>query len=442
MLSNRENVETKLLRIAEKARKDPSCKFTSLFHLMNKELLRGCFEGLRKDAASGIDRVTKEEYGRNLETNLAALVERLHRMSYIPQPVRRVYIPKPGSTKQRPLGIPALEDKLVQAGLVRILEAIYEADFIDDSYGYRPARSCHDALRALSLEVEGGAIHYIVEADIKGFFDNVQHDWMMEFLGHRIADTRVLRYVKRFLIAGIFEDGEVSTPEEGTPQGGNISPVLANIYLHYTLDLWFTRVFARTCEGQTRLIRLADDFVVCFQRESEAKRFRTELEGRLAKFGLEVAVEKTKVMEFGPLAELKAKARGEKPQTFDFLGLTHFCSRTRDGRRFRMKRVTARKKFTVKLRMFKEWLKKSRSLPTPELMRIAAAKLRGHIAYYGVTDNSEGIHRFAYEVTQLLFKWLNRRGKRGYMSWEKFHKLLARFPMPRPRIMVNLFVSK
>ena len=188
MLSNSEKVETKLLRIAEKAHQDPSCKFTSLFHLMNAELLRGCFEGLGKDAASGIDRVTKEEYGSNLEANLTTLVEKLHRMSYIPQPVRRVYIPKPGSTKQRPLGIPALEDKLV-----RILETIYEADFIDDSYGFRPNRGCHDALRALSLEVEGGAIHYIVEADIKGFFDNVQHEWMMKFLGHRIADKRVLR---------------------------------------------------------------------------------------------------------------------------------------------------------------------------------------------------------------------------------------------------------
>ena len=442
MLSNSVEVETKLLRIAEKAHQDPSCKFTSLFHLMNEELLRGCFEGLRKDAASGIDRVTKEEYGGNLEANLTTLVEKLHRMSYIPQPVRRVYIPKPGSTKQRPLGIPALEDKLVQAGLVRILEAIYEADFIEDSYGFRPNRGCHDALRALSLEVEGGSIHYIVEADIRGFFDNVQHDWMMKFLGHRIVDKRVLRYVKRFLIAGVFEDGEVFATDEGTPQGGNISPMLANIYLHYALDLWCTRAFIKTCNGRVRLVRYADDFVVCFQYESEARRLRTELEGRLAKFGLEVAVEKTKVMEFGPRAELKAKARGEKPQTFDFLGLTHFCSRTRDGRRFRMKRVTARKKFKAKLRVFKEWLKKSRALPTPELMKIAAAKLRGHIAYYGVTDNSEGIHRFAYEVRRLLFKWLNRRGKRGFMSWEKFHKLLAKFPLPRPKITVNLFASK
>jgi len=442
VLRSSESVGTKLQRIAEKARKEPGFKFTSLFHLMNMELLRGCFEGLRTDAASGIDRITKEEYGKDLDANLTALVERLHRMSYIPQPVRRVYIPKPGSTKQRPLGIPALEDKLVQAGLVRILEAIYEGDFIDDSYGFRPGRGCHDALRSLSLEVEGGKVHYIVEADIKGFFDNVQHEWMMEFLGHRIADKRVLRYVKRFLIAGVFEDGEVFATEKGTPQGGIISPMLANIYLHYCLDLWFTRSFAKTCEGLARLIRYADDFVVCCQREADAKRVRTELDGRLAKFGLEVAVEKTKVLEFGPLALPRAKASGEKPQTFDFLGLTHFCSRTRDGRRFRMKRITSRKKFKAKLLAFKEWLKKSRTLPTSELMKTVAAKLRGHYAYYGVTDNSQGIGRFAYEATRLLFKWLDRRGKRGSLSWEKFKKLLEKFPLPQPRVTVNLFATK
>lgn len=442
MLRSSESVETKLQRIAEKARKEPGFKFTSLFHLMNMELLRGCFEGLRTDAASGIDRITKEEYGKNLDANLTTLVERLHRMAYIPQPVRRVYIPKPGSTKQRPLGIPALEDKLVQAGLVRILEAIYEGDFIDDSYGFRPGRGCHDALRSLSLEVEGGKVHYIVEADIKGFFDNVQHEWMMEFLGHRIADKRVLRYVKRFLIAGVFEDGEVFATEKGTPQGGIISPMLANIYLHYCLDLWFTRSFVKSCEGRARLIRYADDFVVCCQREAEAKRLRTELDGRLAKFGLEVAVEKTKVLEFGPLALPRAKASGEKPQTFDFLGLTHFCSRTRDGRRFRMKRITSRKKFKAKLLAFKEWLKKSRTLPTSELMKTVAAKLRGHYAYYGVTDNSQGIGRFAYEATRLLFKWLDRRGKRGSLSWEKFKKLLEKFPLPQPRVTVNLLATK
>jgi len=438
---NSECVETTLQRIAEKARQERSFRFTSVFHLMNKELLRGCFGGLREDAAWGIDRVTKKEYGKDLDANLTALLEQLHGMKYIPQPVRRVYIPKPGSAKQRPLGIPSLEDKLVQAGLVRILGAIYEGDFIEDSYGFRPGRGCHDALRALSHEVECGKVNFIVEADIKGFFDNVQHDWLMKFLGHRIADKRVLRYVKRFLIAGVVEDGTVRSTERGTPQGGVISPLLANIYLHYILDLWCTRVFAKSCAGAMRLIRYADDFVVCFRHESDANRFRQELDGRLAKFGLEVAPEKTQVLEFGPLALPRAKARGEKPRTFDFLGLTHYCGRTRDGRRFRMKRITARKKFKAKLLAFKEWLKQNRILPIPELMSKVSARLLGHFAYYGVTDNSKGIVRFANEVRKMLFKWLGRRGKRGSLGWEQFKKLLSRFRLPPPRIMVNLFTT-
>ena len=439
MLSNREMVATKLQRIAEKARRESGCRFTSLFHLMNVEMLRECFRQLRKDAAAGIDKVTKKEYGANLEKNLTALVEKLHRMSYIPLPVRRVYIPKPGSSKERPLGIPALEDKLVQAGLARILSAIYEQDFIDDSYGFRPGRGCHDALRALSDEVEGGRIHYIVDADIKGFFDNVDHEWLMKFLGHRIADKRVLRYVKRFLKAGIMEEGAVSASDKGTPQGGIVSPILANIYLHYSLDLWFTRVFQKGCYGQSRMIRYADDFVVCFQREVDAIRFRHELDERLFRFGLEISLEKTKTIEFGSFAEAKAKKRGGKAATFDFLGFTHYCSRSRNGRHFRMKRVTSRKKFTAKIQMFRDWLKASRTLPTDELMEKVASKLRGHFAYYGVTDNSRGISRFAYEIRCLLFKWLNRRGKRGCMNWEKFNLFLKKFPLPRPRIMVNLF---
>ena len=439
MLSNREMVATKLQRIAEKARRESGCRFTSLFHLMNVEMLRECFRQLRKDAAAGIDKVTKKEYGANLEKNLTALVEKLHRMSYIPLPVRRVYIPKPGSSKERPLGIPALEDKLVQAGLARILSAIYEQDFIDDSYGFRPGRGCHDALRALSDEVEGGRIHYIVDADIKGFFDNVDHEWLMKFLGHRIADKRVLRYVKRFLKAGIMEEGAVSASDKGTPQGGIVSPILANIYLHYSLDLWFTRVFQKGCYGQSRMIRYADDFVVCFQREVDAIRFRHELDERLFRFGLEISPGKTKTIEFGPFAEAKAKKRGGKAATFDFLGFTHYCSRSRNGRHFRMKRVTSRKKFTAKIQMFRDWLKASRTLPTDELMEKVASKLRGHFAYYGVTDNSRGISRFAYEIRCMLFKWLNRRGKRGCMNWEKFNLFLKKFPLPRPRIMVNLF---
>ena len=258
MHSNKESVETKLQRIALKASKDKRCQFTSLFHLMNEELLLGCFTQLKGKAASGIDKITKEAYAENLPSNLQNLLERLHKMAYRPQPVLRVYIPKPGSKKQRPLGIPVLEDKLVQVGLAKILQAIYEQDFINDSYGFRPRRSCHDALRALSESVESHPVHYIVEADIKGFFDNVDQEQLMAFIGHRIADKRVLRYIKRFLKAGTHEDGQHKASERGTPQGGVISPLLANIYLHYTMDLWFERRVKRNSQGYARLIRYAD----------------------------------------------------------------------------------------------------------------------------------------------------------------------------------------
>ena len=406
---------------------------------MTEELLRGCFERLRNNAASGIDGMTKEEYAFNLEENLRNLVARLHRMAYIPQPVERIYIPKPGSVKKRPLGLPALEDKIVQAGLVKILQAIYEQDFIDDSYGFRSGRSCHDALRALSQTVESGLTHHLVEADIKGFFDNVDQDQLMRFLEHRIGDKRILRYIKRFLIAGIQEDGTYRASDRGVPQGGVASPLLANIYLHYTLDLWVTGKFIKSGIGTARLIRYADDFVVCFQNETDAKRFRHELEQRLQQFGLEVAPEKTQCLEFGPFARKRAKARGVKASTFDFLGFTHYCGQTRKGNRFRMKRKTISKRLTAKLRVYKEWLKKNRTLITPEILYKTVQKLRGHYGYYGVTDNIQGINAYYYAVKGILYKWLNRRGKKGCYSWEKFAKLLARYPLPTPRIQVNLF---
>ncbi len=439
MHRNEETVETKLRRIATKASKDSSFRFTSLFHLMTEELLLGCYERLRKNAASGIDGMTKETYAINLEKNLRDLVDRLHRMAYIPQPVERIYIPKPGGAEKRPLGLPALEDKIVQAGLVKILQAIYEQDFIDDSYGFRPGRSCHDALRTLSQTVESGQTHHIVEADIKGYFDNVDQDQLMTFLAHRIGDKRILRYIKRFLKAGIQEDGAHRASDRGVPQGGVASPLLANIYLHYTLDLWVTRKFIKSCVGQARLIRYADDFVVCFQNETDAKRFRQELEQRLQQFGLEVAPEKTHCIEFGPYARRKAKARGVKAKTFDFLGFTHYCGKTRKGNRFRMKRKTISKRLTAKLRAYKDWLKKNRTLTTPEILHKTVQKLRGHYGYYGVTDNIHGINAYCHAVKGILYKWLNRRGKKGCYSWEKFAKLLARYPLPSPRVQVNLF---
>ena len=437
-LSSGESVKTKLHRIAEKARKEPGFKFTSLYHLMNEELLRECFKRLRKDAVAGIDEMTKELYAVNLDANLLNLIDRLHRMAYIPQPVRRTYIPKPGSAKQRPLGIPCFEDKLVQAGLVRILEAVYEQDFIEDSYGFRPERSCHKALIALSDTVEDNPVNHIVEADIKGFFDNVNQGWLLKFLAHRIEDKRILRMVKRFLKAGVAEDGSVTVSDEGTPQGGVISPILSNIYLHYALDLWFEKVYRKSCTGYARLIRYADDFVVCFQYKADAEKFRIALGERLGKFGLEVEPTKTRVMEFGRFAVEHAAKRGTKPETFDFLGLTHYCGTSRNGKKFRMKRVTARKKFAAKLKAFKEWLKKARIMKTKDLWEIAKAKLRGHYNYYGVTDNLRGIERFGHEVKRLLFKWLNRRGKRHCLNWERFDEMLTRFPLPIPRIKVRI----
>ena len=432
---------TKLCRIAQKARNEPTVQFVNLFHLLKEELLRECFAKLRGDAAAGIDEITKEDYGRNLEENLAALVGRLHSMSYRPQPVRRVYIPKPGTDKQRPLGIPVLEDKLVQAAMVRIMEQIYEQDFIEGSYGFRPGRSCHDALRALSETVESGVVEWIVEADIKGFFDHVDHEHLMLFLNHRVGDPRMQRMVKRFLIAGVTEDGVFTASEEGTPQGGVISPLLANMYLHYALDLWYERVFRKRCLGRTRLIRYADDFVVCFECQADAERLRSELVTRLAKFGLEVEPSKTKVIAFGPRAAARARQEGKaKPETFDFLGFTHYCSRRKDGTGFRMKRRTARKRFRAKLAAFAQWLQHERAkMQTREFWEAAGRKLEGHYRYYGVTDNYPSLQQYAHQAERLIIKWLNRRGGKRKMTWEKFGKMAQRIPLPKPRIHVNLF---
>ena len=434
-----EAVETKLLRIGAKAREERKLKFVNLYYLMNEELLLLCFKRLSEDKAAGIDEVTKEQYAEKLEANLKELVSRLQRMTYRPQPVRRVYIPKAGSKKRRPLGILCLEDKLVQSALARILGAIYETDFIENSFGFRPGRSCHDALRKLSQTVEWEGTNYIAEADIKGFFDNVTHDWMMKMLGHRIADQRVLRLVKRFLKSGVMEQGQLRASKEGVPQGGNISPVLANVYLHYALDLWFEKVYLKSCKGKAKLIRYADDFVVCFQNREDATGFPAALAERLAKFGLEVEPTKTKVLEFGRDAVRRARARGERPGTFDFLGLTHYCSRTKDGKRFRMKRVTSRKKFRAKLVNLKEWLKQMRVMPTRWILEQVGRKLQGHYAYYGVTDNHRGLMRFYREATKLLYKWLNRRSQRRSYQWAEFKQLLQLFPLPLPRVRVHLF---
>jgi group II intron reverse transcriptase/maturase len=289
------------------------------------------------------------------------------------------------------------------------------------------------------VTVEKGRINVVAEADIKGFYNNMDQSWIMKFLGHRIGDKLILRMVKRFLKAGIMEEGKLLASEEGVPQGGSISPILSNIYLHYALDIWFEKVFRKSCTGVARLIRFADDFVCCFQRGEDADRFCVELGERLGKFNLEVEPTKTKVVEFGRFAANRAAVEGKKPETFDFLGFTHYCGTRRDGTGFRVKRKTANKKFTAKLAAFKDWLKDARTMKTKELWETAKAKLRGHYAYYGVTDNMQGIRRYLREVQYLLFKWLNRRGKRGCLTGDKFNRMLELFPLPMPRIKVSMY---
>lgn len=323
-------------RIAEIARNHG--KVQTLIHHINVENLREQHKQAKAKKATGIDGVTKEKYEENLDENLKNLVDRMKRQAYKPQEVRRVYIPKDGSKEKRGLGIPAYEDKLVQRIMAKILTAIYEEKFLDVSYGFRPMKSCHDAIKRLGRIIEKKKVSYIVDMDIKGFFDNVNHEWMIKFLEHDIQDKNFIRLIKRFLKAGILEEGKHIETDQGTPQGGDVSPVLANEYLHYVLDLWFEKKVKKQNKGESFIVRYADDFVCCFQYKEEAKQFYYRLKERLSKFGLEIAENKSKIIEFGRFAEENCKRRGDgKPETFDFLGFTHYCSKSKQGW-FRVKR--------------------------------------------------------------------------------------------------------
>jgi len=409
-------------------------------HLLNRGNLRDCFYRLRKDSSAGIDRTTWQEYGSNLDERLDDLVARMKQWSYRPQPVRRVYIPK-GDGKMRPLGIPAIEDKIVQMAVARILSAIYEIDFLDFSYGFRPGKSCHDALERLDYTIKWNRVNYVLDADIKGFFDNMDHKWMVRMLEERISDPHLLRLIKRFLKNGYLEDGIVHVTEQGTPQGGVVSPVLANIYLHYALDLWFDRVVRKQVSGFVSIVRYADDYVICAQYKHEAEGILTALTGRLAKFGLALAAAKTKLIQFGKYAREKARKQGGKAGTFDFLGFTHFSDKDRKGG-FKVGRKTAQKKFTVKAKELTQWIKRSRGTKPQEWWKILSAKLRGHYQYYGVSGNYQGIARFYEHTKQMLFKWLNRRSQKKSFNWETFTEYLQRHPLPLPRICHNLYVNR
>jgi group II intron reverse transcriptase/maturase len=398
-----------------------------LYRQLNPEVLRLCFFQLRKDAASGVDGVTFQEYERDLEGNLQDLGERLKNKSYRARLVRRKFIPKPGG-KWRGLGIPVLEDKLLQMAAAQLLLAIYEQDFLPCSQGYRVGLGPHDAIRALTTELQFGGHGFIHEADVKGFFDNVRHDWMLRMLEERIDDQAFRRLIEKWLKAGILEeDGKVTHPLTGTPQGGVISPVLANIYLHYALDLWFEKKFKPRQRGSCYLIRYADDFVAAFSYRHEAEGFGKELKERLAKFGLELAADKTKTLRFG-------RNGGEHNGRFDFLGFEFYWEPDRKGRP-RVKRRTASKKMRASVQRMTEWIKTNRHQKERNLMHTLRAKLTGTWNYYGLIGNFKRMDQFYQETCRIVFKWLNRRSQRKSLTWGAFHRLLIRFEVPKPHIV-------
>lgn len=429
-------METKLRRIAEIARTKPNERFTSLIHLINAETLMQSHNNMKAGKASGIDNVTKYEYEANLGENIEDLVGRMKRNAYRPQPARRVHIPKPGSNNKRPLGIPAYEDKIVQAVLAEILNAIYEQDFLECSFGFRPNRGCHDALQLLDKILNKPGIHYVVDTDIKGFFDNIDHEWMMKFIEHRIEDKNLRRLISRFLKAGITEAGIKYDTPQGTPQGGVCSPILANIYLHYTLDLWFDKIVRKHCIGEAYMVRYADDSIFCFQYAKDALRFYRAFINRLDKFGLEISQEKTKIIRLNKDDE--DSGEDDNGSSFDFLGFTHYVGRDKNGRK-RVKRKTSKKKYKASLLRCKEWMKRNRNSPIKQFMRIMKAKIQGHCNYYGITDNRMAVSNYIDECKRLLYKWLNRRSQKKSFCWDKFSLFLDKYPLPKAKTYVRIF---
>lgn len=416
-------------------------KVQNLAAHIDKKALREIHRKMKSGKAGGIDKVTKEMYESNLDANLDNLLDRMKRGVYRPNPSRRTYISKSGSNKMRALGISCYEDKLVENAIAQILIPIYEQKFIAASYGFRPNRNCHMAVREVIEMVQYRKTNYVIEADIRGFFDNVNHEWLMKMLKHDIADKRFLEVIYRFLKAGVMENGKYLDSEKGTPQGNGASPVLANVYLHYVLDLWFEKIVKCRMRGQCYLIRYADDFICCFQCKDEAEMFIKALKRRFAKFGLELAEEKTKILEFGRFAEVNRKNRGEgKPETFDFLGFTFYCGKANRKGFFRCRIKTSRKKFASKVRAMKEWIKTHRTLSLAEIFKTVSTKLRGHYQYYGVTDNTKCIESFFTQTKQLLYKWLNRRSqKKSYSKTSFYGGLLKTFKLPEPKVYVSLF---
>lgn len=426
--------EDKLKVIAEKAKQDKKLKFTSLAHLVNATSLEQSYKRLNKTSACGSDGVTAREYGNNLEANIAELNNMIRSKKYKPKTVKRAYIPKRENGNMRPLGIPSVEDKLIQMVLKEILEAIFEADFSDSSHGFRPGKSCHTAIKELNNEVMKRPINFVVEVDIKRFFDTVNHKWLYEMLRQRISDPVFLGMIWKMLRAGVMENNEIIASNDGTPQGGIVSPILANIYLHYVLDLWFEIEFKKRAKGYTKLIRYCDDFIVVCERRQDAILFLQELRERLAKFHLEGSEEKTQIIKFGRNSWKKAKRTGKKVQSFDFLGFTHFCKSSRKGF-FVMGHKTSKKRQPEKLKSFSEWLRKIRNrCPMKDWWRLVIAKLIGYYNYFGINGNIRCLNQYYMLVNRICFKWINRRSQKKSMNWKQYMQYLQWNPLPKPRV--------
>lgn len=433
-IQSRERLQQALARVRQAAERDRTAQFTSLWHLVyDIDRLREAFYALKRQRAPGSDGETWQEYAVNLEAHLADLAGRLQRGAYHAKPVKRVYIPK-ADGKRRPIGIPTLEDKIVQRATAEVLQAVYEVDFHDLSYGFRPGRRQHDALDTRAVGLPRQKLNGVLDADIRGFFDTIDHDWLLRFLEHRIADKRVWRHVKKWLQAGVLEDGQVWQAEYGTPQGGSISPLLANLYLHDAFDNWAACWQRDQARGDMLIVRFADDIVVGFQYRADAERFRQELQERLARFHLELHGEKTRLIEFGRFAASNRAQRGEgKPEPFDFLGFTHRCGTTKAGK-FVVKRHTARKKMRAKLRELAKELRARLHDPVREVGQWLARVVNGHYQYYAVPFNYPKLNAFRNHV---LFWWkcaLRRRGQKEDDTWDRANRLAERW-LPRPRIL-------
>jgi RNA-directed DNA polymerase len=430
---------TDLTRFTQWARESPQRQYTALMGMLyDPEGLNASFERQAANKAPGVDGTRKADYADGAAERLADLSARLRRLGYRPKPVRRVYIPKTSGKGRRALGVPSFEDRIVQDRASSILQAIWEPEFRDCSYGFRPERNAHQALKRLAEIIAVKHTQWIVEADIKGFFDHVTHSHLLRFLAHRIADPRFLRIIDRFLKAGVLEDGMFSASEQGTPQGGLVSPALANIYLHYVLDVWFEKRFAKSCRGKAYLVRYADDFVACFNLEEDAKRFMEELNHRLAEFDLEAEPTKTRLLRFGDRARAQCKQEGlRRPQTFNFLGLTHFVGCTRSGR-FVVGHQTQGERIRKKLKALNVRLAAMRTHGGKVMVAYVRRHLQGHIQYFGVSGNSRSLQQYVYQAGRLLFKWLNRRSQRRSVAWDRFNQVVVPH-LPRPQIIHNLY---